>query len=466
MARRQPRIFIAALIFALLLSTPALAVTIEQAQAVMPRIDVYFYEDGGDLTGLTEDDVTASLDGLPLEVKELSKSEQGIFYVYMLDVSGSIPAAHFSAARDAIKSAYGRLREQDALALIAFGDEVTPLLRGGESRTKVMEALDSLAADDANTRFYDAMDALVELVAATEEMRRVAVVISDGMDDAQDGTTREELEAKLQSSGVSVSAMCVDTAPEMSVESFREVIETSGGGLYTFSAAEAGAILQSLLERLDGGWLLRLEADSNIADGRTGELSMTFGESVSAICPVAVERWTPDETPPAIRSAKYDPQRGVITVTYSEPVAGADEVNAYALMATDGAEVGISGVEWTGEAYVLTLAGTMPESGAVTLSVDGPADVSMEQNPLAPYTETVYSALSESPDETAGTKPEPLIDTSTIIMIAAAVVLVAAAVFLIIRMTKKKSAPKQKKEKKSKKPQEKTGATFVFEKKK
>jgi hypothetical protein len=81
------------------------------------------------------------------------------------------------------------------------------------------------------------MDALIELVLQTEDMRRVAVVISDGIDDTDAGMTQEELEDKLVRTGVSVSAMCIDTASEANTESFGDFIRLSGGELYVFGSS-------------------------------------------------------------------------------------------------------------------------------------------------------------------------------------------------------------------------------------
>jgi hypothetical protein len=59
----------------------------------------------------------------------------------MLDVSASIPAAHFSAAKAAVLDAWSRLRAQDSLALLTFGNDVTLLLEGGESQPRSRKRL-------------------------------------------------------------------------------------------------------------------------------------------------------------------------------------------------------------------------------------------------------------------------------------------------------------------------------------
>ena len=118
----------------LALASPALAVTLEQVQASPPRFDVYVYDEGADLGSVSAADVTATLGDQALECTDVSQSEQGIFYFFMLDISGSIPSAHFEAAKAAVLDTYASLREQDKLAVITFGNDVTLLLDGDESK--------------------------------------------------------------------------------------------------------------------------------------------------------------------------------------------------------------------------------------------------------------------------------------------------------------------------------------------
>ncbi|NCC68911.1 MAG: VWA domain-containing protein, partial [Clostridia bacterium] len=402
-------------------------------------------------------------------VKGLTRSEQGIFYVYMLDVSASIPEAHFSAAKAAVLDAWSRLREQDSLALITFGNEVTLLLEGGESRSKVTETIDSLRNTDNSTKFYNAMDSLIELVLQTKDMRRVAVVISDGIDDTDAGMTQEELEEKLVRTGVSVSAMCIDTTSEAVVGSFGDFIRLSGGELFVFGPSDAGSVLNELLDRLSGGWLLSLEAPTNIVSGEEETLSVDFGGAASLEVQVVPERWTPDDKPPRVEDVDYSAESNAFIVTFSEAVTGADNAGAYVLTDQNGAAFPISAVEVTGGfSCRLDLAGPMPEEGSLTLTISGLADVSMEQNEMYKYSEIVWSgevAPVQSPENASEAEEEPLVEMSTMIIIGTAVLLVAAALLIILKMSSKKSAvQKVKKPKKHKDEADpvKSTATFMF----
>jgi hypothetical protein len=478
MPKKLIRFLLLAGLLSRLLCMGALALSIEQTQVKMPGIDVYLYQDGNELSELSPSEVTAALDGVPLAVRGLGRSEQGIFYVYMLDVSASIPAPHFYAARDAVAAAYERLRPQDRMALLTFGSEVTPLLRGDESREEVMAALESLQNRDSSTKFYNAMDALVDLVSQTSEMRRVAVVISDGIDDTDAGMTQEELETKLRQTGVSVSAMCLDSAPEAVVHKLRDFIHISGGELYLFGAGDASDVLANLLGRLEGGWLLRLEAPNNLAKGNVAELSITLsgGEAVSS--DVKLDDWVPDNTRPRVTGAVYDGASNTLLVSFSEPVTGADSLTSYALTGADGTALPIDRAELLedGSCRLHIAPGALPETGDVTLTVSGLRDVSMEENELYRYSEVVIagaqaqeSAPSAAPAaETL--RDEPLLDVRTLVFFGAAGLLLAAgAAALIVRSVRgnagKKRRPEKEDKKKPREKEEKPTATFMFDRK-
>lgn len=463
-----------------LLPLGARALSIEQAQVKMPGIDVYLYQDGNELSQLPPEEIQASLDGAPLSVRTLGRSEQGIFYVYMLDVSASIPDAHFYAARDAVTAAYERLREQDKMALITFGNEVTLLLRGDEGREEAASALQSLKNRDNRTKFYDAMDTLIALVSQTSDMRRVAVVISDGIDDTDAGMTQEELEEELRQSGVSVSAMCLDSAQESVVEKFRGFIHLSGGELYLFGANDAAAVLDRLLGRLEGGWLLQLEAANNLAKGNVVQLRIALGSGESVTSEVKLDDWVPDTTRPRVTKALYDAAADAILVSFSEPVTGVELLEHYALADGDGTALLLTGAELQedGSCRLTPAPGVIPDSAGVTLTVSGLRDVSMEENELYRYTGVVFEgakpglAPSTAPAEEPA-EDEPLLDVRTLVFLGAVgLLLVGGAAALLVRSARKRAGRRRglrdgrEEKKKPREKSEKPTSTFMFDNKK
>lgn len=260
-----------------ILITPGFGVSLEQIQSEPPIIDVYVYGDGADISQITAADVSATLGGEPVKCDFAGRSEQGILYVFMLDVSGSIPTAHFRAATDAIIRAAGNLRPQDSLKVIAFGSTVSLALSGDETSQEIEDVLGSLAPVDNETLLYSAMDMLIDTVSGSSDMRRVAVVISDGVDDTDAEYTLDRLEENLKNCGIAVYALCIDSVGQDSVDGFSEFIDLSGGELYTFGPDDADEKLGGLLEYLSYGLHLRFQIPPDFAGGSELPLEIDFG---------------------------------------------------------------------------------------------------------------------------------------------------------------------------------------------
>lgn len=450
------------------LQLPAAALTVEQVQVVMPEIDVYVYEDGTDLSELNPEDVRAELAGEPLRITAMEPSEQGIYYVYMLDISGSIPNSHFEGAKAAILDATTRLRPQDRLSLITFGDEVKLVLQGGEDYETVKSTLAGLRARDNNTRFYNAMRALVKLVSETDDMRRIAVVVSDGVDETDAGITREELEQTLVQYGISVNALGIDVSDN--TESFRSLVEITGGDLYTFNGENAGEVLGGLLDRLDQGWLIRLEADSNQATGVETPLILDIaGEKLEMT--VVPERFEADTTIPKVVDVSVDAEAGTITVAYSEEMADADLASAYVLTDANRNPVELTSVTCEDGVNAVLKLEPFAAQRELHLRISGLHDNSMEQNEIYEYYELVWYHAEPTPvTPTAKPVKDPeTIDTGMLksLVIAGGIVLVGALAIILLEV--KQAATKKKKteridrgRKKAQRSSKAQNMTFVF----
>ena len=457
------RSLFAAAAAAALLTTCAGAVSLEQVQPVMPRIDVFVHDGDTALDTLAPEDVSATLDGIPLEVESLRPSDQGIFYVFLLDISRSISESHLAAAREAVLRTYRQMEQSDQLALISFGNEVTTLLRGGESAAEVEAALDTIHSTDNNTRFYDAMNTLVETASSRSDMRRVAVVVSDGVDDTDAGMTQEELETVLRQSGVAVYALAVDSADEAVQNRFRDFIQVSGGDLFPFSAEDAAQKLDELQQCIDQIWHLQLTAPGNTADGQDHRLSIRFGELDTMELDIRPTQWVPDEKPPYPLSVDVAGD-GTVTVRFSEAMANAGDAGCYVLKDPSGKTASFTLDTPESDCAVLHCPALTDPAGW-TLELSGLTDASMEANVMAscslPLAEAVELPVTEAASQQQAAKAELM----RLLLIAGAVLIAAAAAVAILLTRKRRPAVSpakpDKKPKSSKAPSQ--NVKFFFE---
>jgi hypothetical protein len=474
------------------LALPASAVAVEQVQAEPPDVSVYIYEDGTDFSALAASDISAEIGGKSVGVRGFSPSSEGIFYIFLLDISASIPQSYFDAAREAVLGMRAQLRPQDRLAVVAFGNKVRTLLSGGEDGDQVKKALAPLKCTDDYTAFYSAMNAAVDLVLKTGDMRCVAVVVSDGISTADADMTQDKLEEKLRQSGVAVNALCIDTAKDADVKSFRNFLHVSGGELYLFNDKTAGKVLSDLLARLDEGWVLRLDASGADETGtlplhlKLGSLAsvdteVTFPAPAATTAAAATETAKPSETaaPPEVVSAEYDADVNAVKIAFSRSVTGADSAANYTLTDSGGTALALAGAEYReekGTCYALLRPAQIPATGDYRLSVSGMADASDAKNALTPYRCALHLATSVPESAPEVTLPQPaqtqaaeaetssLADFTVLIVMGAVLLAILLAVFFLLRRRHKKpDKPKEPKKKDPKTPKDGgSGARFIF----
>ena len=249
---------------------------VEQVQVDVPLVNAYVYSRDLDLSKVKPKEVRATLAGQKLKVlsmKQQHKTEQGIYYAFLLDVSASIPQADLDAAKEAIERIAKGMRRQDQLAVITFGDDVKVISDGSRPVEKTIRKIRRLKAKDQTTKFYSAMNKLIKVSEKVQNMRRVAVVVSDGIDDTDAGMSQEELEHVLQQSGIAVYGMGIGSNKELA-RKFGSFLRISGGELYPFTAATANAKLDSLIKRLSSIYRLSMEVTGEVPQGDTVRLSV------------------------------------------------------------------------------------------------------------------------------------------------------------------------------------------------
>lgn len=462
------RFLLLAAVMTIFCATHASAVSLEQVQPVMPQIDVFVRDGDTDLKTLQTEDVIATLDGTPLKTELLEPSSQGVFYVFMMDISTSISEAHIAAAREAVMNTYRQMGPDDQLALISFGSKVNLLLQGGESASEVEAALDTVHSTDNNTRFYDAMNTLVETASAQSNMRRVAVVVSDGEDDVDAGMTREELESILRRSGVAVYALAVDSASEETISSFSQFIRVSGGDLFTFSPDNADEQLAALQESIDEIWHLQFTAPSNVVDGENHELVIQFGQLDTLSVDICPTQWIPDDKAPYLVSVAPDTITDTVTLTFNESMSDLNNPANFVLKDASGSTVPftITSVE---PSCVVLQCSSLDNPAGWTLEIKPLTDASMENNAMASCT-VLLAEVEEEPSVEAPPVPEGNItgEIMKLILIAGGIVLVAVIVAVVLLFSRRQSStPKQAPEKKIKEKtstaKNLTGATFFFQ---
>ena len=339
----------AALVMALVLCTvcsAALAdlperIEVEQYKIRMPEIDIYFRPvdaSGMFIANFAPESVKAVLGGKSLSFGSIEPYNSGTTYYFLLDVSGSMPSSTFDAVKASIKSFISSMSDADAVVLITFGEGVTTVLNGGESRADAAAAIDALKANDKITRFFDAVTTAVSIANANASnlpSRRVALLITDGKDVSDAGsTTQDEMKESLIAAGLPLYALGIGSNKAY-IDALGEFARSTGGYFASIDKKNCEETFSALRDRIASCYVMHLVADSNIIESSEQQLIIKLecgGKEVSVSQNVKLNDWIPDNTAPYIAAISAS-NGNELVISFSEAVTGANDVANYSVKA-------------------------------------------------------------------------------------------------------------------------------------
>ncbi len=385
------------------LPAPACAgmpLVIEQVQVNLPDVRVFFSMpiDWGE-----SDTAEAKLGGDELElrsVRRLDPQTDGAWCFYLVDCSGSVKAAQMEAIKAALRAAADEMNENDVFTLIAFGESVEMLLNRETDVQAIYAAIDTLRADQKETRFYDAVSAAVTLADDKEYAleRKLLYAFTDSIDENLGGATTGELERMLDQTALPIYALGLDTGKKADLDAFGALARYSGGSIEIVSAGTLVERFASMSTYNRSAFVAEFTASTNIVSASHQPFEITFvGTTSVSSRDVAVKHWQPDVTPPTIASAKQL-NEGTLRVDFSEAVQGENIASNYVVRDAAGNLLGIAAAASvaSGTAAELTLA-NVPLSGTLLIECPGITDLSMEKNPVKGSCSLAF----------VGAKPEP-----------------------------------------------------------
>lgn len=280
------------------------AVSTEEWPAVEVTLTV-FGDDGQPLTGLVQEDFSATLAGEPLPPTSLQTTSDpglGIAIVLTFDVSGSMAGAPLEQARLAGRALIDQLGSDDQAAVVTFASGVQIVQDFTGDRALLLAAIDGLAAG-GNTALYGGVQQSAALVSEAPSPRSSIVLLSDGYDIGDIGaTTRQSSLDLARDSGALVFA--VGLGPEIDADYLSDLAEAGKGQFLqaplpddlTQAYLSAGNILRQQ-------YVLTLDASSLDVESGTAALvieAQVAGALATASANVAVPAIViPPETPAA-----------------------------------------------------------------------------------------------------------------------------------------------------------------------
>ena len=229
---------------------PRLAIT--EIHYQLPVVKAYLDvldSNGQPPAGLTPASFSGTLNATPLSVtnvKAFKDSAEAIAYLFVIDISRSIPPPDFGQMQQAVIRWISSLRSGDRVAIATFGDNYKVIQGFTGDKNRLIEVVTGLSVQDNTTHFYEAIQSVQsrDKCAASRSQavaeRRLILIASDG-DDEGSNISEQQLIGQLQTSSLplyTIGYASVASSKRKSLDVLRRLSEASGGA-YAQSAGHS-----------------------------------------------------------------------------------------------------------------------------------------------------------------------------------------------------------------------------------
>ncbi len=215
-------------------------------------------------------------DAVVEKVDSFQNMDEGISYVCLVDVSGSLDDARMSQMKTVLTTLNENKGEKDSICVIAMGDE---LRSSGflTDKEEINGAIDELQVLNEDTNLYQGIkDALSTLNSEGVSAKRCLVVMSDGAEDNTYGITKAEVDAIVVDSHVPVYTvgMLGNAGNQSQVENIKVLGSfarmSSGGEHYVpvLNEIEPEEVAQSIQADLLAGQVITVDTSDLTVSGK------------------------------------------------------------------------------------------------------------------------------------------------------------------------------------------------------
>ncbi|WP_421119474.1 type II secretion system F family protein [Aquihabitans daechungensis] len=185
------------------------------------------------------EDLTIREDGQTKKINELtnlSKTDQGLRTVYVVDTSGSMgDDGALSDVKEGLKSLARSLPEGDEIAIVSFSDAVVLETGFTDNTDQLDDAIEGLVAPrDGKGATWDGVRKATQLLDTPSDLQPNIVLITDGKDDASK-TDIDSARASVVTSGAAFFAIDLDHAGGTDATAVQSIMDRTGGGSFTAS---------------------------------------------------------------------------------------------------------------------------------------------------------------------------------------------------------------------------------------
>lgn len=291
MAKRLKLSIICILTLAALLVLPSSAFA-QAVESVNIR-QIYLYADamhayvdisgGGEAINTPENnEIAATVDNKRMNVKNISRfsdSGEGMSYVFLIDISGSLSGRQFSALKSATKTWADKLSEKDRMAILTFGNDVTVVQDFTDDKAAIGNAVDNIQNNDGNTKLFGGIEEAVKLCGRNDAglpKRKAIILLTDGVNDYAGGIDEETVIKNARESSVPVYSIWTPGGRSGAGESFLNTLsEYTNGNVYNLANRDMESIYTTVYEGFHQSFVIDLSYPPEVADGGLHSVKFT-----------------------------------------------------------------------------------------------------------------------------------------------------------------------------------------------
>ncbi len=168
---------------------PFIKIDKTDCESEFPNVKIFVSVNSqGLLSSQTFDEESISLyeDGYRVNyvsIKQIAEGDSFLYYVFSIDTSKSIRKASFKKAKVLAKGIIGAARDGDTFSVYRFNDEVKLLTAFTQSRSEVIQAIDSMRLQGSKTLLYNALYDSINLLDKSKKEHKSLVVFTDSIDE-------------------------------------------------------------------------------------------------------------------------------------------------------------------------------------------------------------------------------------------------------------------------------------------
>ena len=243
----------------------------------------YTFDDMADMYisgNLDIDSLTVNVSNQPAEVMEsgsLADMDVTVRTTILLDISQSMPESMRENVIEYINCCIGNLSTKEELKIVLFGEKVTVIQDFTSDRYDLSKVVETIEFNGKQSMLYDAIyNTIPELIPIENKPCYYrTMIVTDGIDEADSGVTKEELYLRLQESLYPVDVVVVSESEKNAAEKELSALTRISGGRYVTLNEDSD--IEDIYLELDSVTWIRVKLPGEITDGSVRQFDISDG---------------------------------------------------------------------------------------------------------------------------------------------------------------------------------------------